>query len=166
MSKARRDQGTAGPSRDTPLSGPALRGDPPTGRGRPSAAATPPAAGVGPGRYLKERGRPAAVGEQDVVGLGARLQRQEAAAEADTGTGTQTAQREALAQRRHLGERPPLARLGRGVTRRGVEWRKQPRPFGSFRAPRNVPRDGETSCRDLLRSVVCPSSATPGLPVP
>lgn len=110
------------------------------------------AAGAGPGRYLKERGRPAAVGEQDVVGVGARLQRQEAAAEADAAAGTQTAQREALAQRRHFREPPPLARLGTGpetalpLSRGGTsrmrrrprpaegEWRKRPRPFGNFRA--------------------------------
>lgn len=64
----------------------------------------------GLGCYLKKRGRPAAVGEQDVVGVSARLQRQEAATEADATGGPQTAQREGLAQGRHLSERSVLAR--------------------------------------------------------
>lgn len=54
------------------------------------------------GRYLKERGRPAAVGEQDVVGAGARLQGQDPPALPDAAAGPQAAEREGLAQRRHL----------------------------------------------------------------
>lgn len=139
----------------------ALPRDAPTGRGCPAAAATPPddeRRGLGrTARYLKERGRPAAVGEQDEVGAGARLQRQEAAAELDAAAGAQPAQREALAQRRHVREPPPLAGLGvlrraaagKALRMRSCPWgpgrRKGPQPIGGCRrcpagrwAPRRV----------------------------
>lgn len=62
------------------------------------------------GRYLEERGGPAALGEQHKVRTRARLQAQPGAVAA----GARPAQREALAQRRHLGQ----ARLSRELERR------------------------------------------------
>lgn len=129
------------------------------------------------GRYLEERGRPAAVGEQDVIGVGARLQRQETAAEADAATGTQTAQREALAQRRHLREPPPLARLGAardpasgwGGTRWGgiARMRRCPGRRGTAETAEAArvfpgaaaPTEGAGQYRDCLVTVRCPVGA-------
>lgn len=71
-------------------------------RPRPEQVAAASAGLRRAGRYLKERGRPAAVGEQDVVGAGARLQGQDPPALPDAAAGPQAAEREGLAQRRHL----------------------------------------------------------------
>lgn len=86
---------------------PARPGTPPPCRGSPGQRCRPPSTR---GRYLEERGGPAALGEQHQVRARARLQAQPGAVAA----GARPAQREALAQRRHLGQ----ARLSRELERR------------------------------------------------
>lgn len=137
LARTGRERGNAGSS-----AAPALPGTPPPPcRGCPGQRCRPSSTR---GRYLEERGGPAALREQHEVAARARLQTQPGAAAA----GARPAQREALAQGRHLGQ----LRLSRELAGRA-----RPREIRSGAGSGQARR-----CRDRERALLWGGTARGG----